>query len=77
VEFAFGNGNNDFPPHNLPLHVGIGVGLAVVVFVAGHWLMRGKFFQPLVKVMVEAALIVIEAAVRLWRTRQSFLSARG
>jgi len=60
VELAAGDGDYYFAPHDLALHVGVGVYFACVVAVAGDRFVGGKFFQPYVKVVVKAGLIVID-----------------
>ena len=61
VEFAFRDRDDDFPAHDLALHVGVGVVLAgAVVVVAANGLVRRELFEPGVVVVVQAALVVVD-----------------
>src|SRR5271157_2878001 len=53
VELAGGDGDHDFPAHDLALHVGVGVVFTgTVVTVGRDRLMRREFLQPIVIVVV-------------------------
>src|SRR5262245_40221451 len=58
VEFALGDGADDFPAHDLPLEVGVGVVFAgaVVVVVVGVGVEGGESLQPHAEVVVQARL---------------------
>ena len=62
VEFAFGDGDDRFPAHDLAFHMRIGVVLAGagVVFVLSDRRMRGELFEPLGIVLVQAGLVVVD-----------------
>ena len=62
VELALGDGHDDLPAHDLPLHVGVGVVLAgaVVVVGFGRRVERGQLLQPLLVVVVQARLVVVD-----------------
>ena len=60
VEFAFRYGHHDLTPHSLPLHVRIRIVLAgAVVLVLRYRLVRREFFQPLIVVVQQTVLSVI------------------
>ena len=60
IEFPFGHGHDDLPTHNLPLQVSIPVVFpCAVVAIIGNRLVRGKFLQPLLVILMQAGLVVI------------------
>lgn len=53
VELALGDGDYDFPAHDLAFHVGVGVILAgAVVVILSRGRMRGEFLEPDLIVMM-------------------------
>jgi hypothetical protein len=62
VEFPLGDGDDDFPAHDLTLQMGVGVVLAgaVVVVMVRVGIERRQFLQPLAEIMVQAALVVVD-----------------
>ena len=60
IKSAVGNGNDNFPPHNLPLHVGVGVVFADIVPVTGNRFMRGDFFQPHFVIVMQPGFVVVD-----------------
>ena len=61
VQFAFGDGDDDFAAHDLAFHVGVGVVLAgAVVAVLGGWRVRREFFQPDIVVVEQTVLGVVD-----------------
>jgi hypothetical protein len=61
VEFPIRDGDNNFPTHDLPLVVSVGVVFAgaVVVIPLGRWIERCQFFQPLFVVFVQAWFCIV------------------
>src|SRR4030042_3548243 len=45
IQFALGNGNHNFPSHNLSFQMGISIILTIVVTVLGNWFMWCKFLK--------------------------------
>ena len=60
MEFAAGDGGHYFTAHDLPFHVGVRVHLPGVVAVGGHGFVGGEFFEPGVKIVVQAGFIVVD-----------------
>lgn len=61
VELAGGDGHHHFAAHDLALHVRVGVIFAgAVVTVLRDRLVRGQFLQPVVVVLEEAVLRVVD-----------------
>jgi hypothetical protein len=61
VEFTRRDCDYNLPPHDLALHMGIGIVLAgSVVTVARDWLMRCQPFQPSFVVGVQSPLIIVD-----------------
>ena len=60
VELALGDRDHHFATHDLPLHVSVGIVLAgAIVLVLRHRFVRRQRFQPLVVVLMQAALVDI------------------
>ena len=60
IEFAFGDGDDDFAAHDLAFEMGVGIVFAgAVVMVLRGWLVRREFFQPDFVVVMEAGLVVV------------------
>ena len=60
VEPSAGNGNYDFPAHDLSFHMGICVILSrLVVAVSRYWLMGSKLFQPGLIVCVQPGFVIV------------------
>jgi hypothetical protein len=60
IELSFGNGNDHFPPHNLPFQMRIGIVFPrAVVVIAVDRLMRSQLFEPDLEIMVETSLVVV------------------
>jgi len=61
IELAVGDGGGDLPAHDLALEVGVAVVLAgAVVAVLRDRLVRGELFEPVVVVLDQAALRVVD-----------------
>ncbi len=62
VELPIGDRDDDFPPHHLPLQVGVGVVLACAVVPVNRWvgIERGEVLEPDVEIVVQARFIVID-----------------
>ena len=61
IKPAASNGNDDFPPHDLPLQVGIPVIFtSPIVAVPGNRFMRSKFLKPFFIVMVQSRFIIVD-----------------
>ena len=61
VEFAFRDGHHDLASHDLAFQAGIGVVPDdAVVVVLQCWLVRREFFQPIVIIMQQTVLSVID-----------------
>jgi len=61
VEFAFGNGYDNFASHDLPFHVGIRVILAgAVMEVLGGGRVRRQLFQPYFIIVQQSVLGIID-----------------
>ena len=61
VEVALGDGDDDFASHDLAFHVGIGVVFAgPVVAVLGGGGMGGEFFQPVIVILDQSILGIID-----------------
>jgi hypothetical protein len=60
IQFSLCDSDYAFPAHDLPLHVGIGIVFTHIVLVLGYRFMGGQFFQPLVIVMVQSGLIIVD-----------------
>ncbi len=62
VEFAFGDGNDDLPAHDLAFVMGVGVVFAgaIVGVTLGRGVEGGQLFQPLFVVLVQARLVVVD-----------------
>jgi len=61
IEIPLRHSNDNLPPHDLPLQVGVSVILSrPIVEVPGDRLMGGEPFQPFFIVMMESRLIVID-----------------
>ena len=62
IQLAFGDGDDDFPTHDLTLQVSVGVVLAgaVVVIVVGVGVEGSDLFEPFAKVVVQAFFVVID-----------------
>ena len=60
VELALCDGNDNLPPHDLPLQMPIGIILTGIMPVLRHRLMRRKLLQPHLKIMMQPRLIVID-----------------
>jgi hypothetical protein len=60
VQFASADRRNHFPPHNGAFKMGVGVYFPGIVAVRRDRLMRGQFFQPHVKVVVQAGFIIVD-----------------
>ena len=61
IEFAFGDGDDDFAAHDLAFQVGVGVVFAGAVVVVGAGRrVRREFFQPDLVVVMKAALVVVD-----------------
>jgi hypothetical protein len=60
VEFAVGDGDDNFAAHDLAFKMGIGIVLAgAVVAILGSWRMRRKFFEPDLIIVKQAFLGVV------------------
>ena len=60
IEFALGEGDDDFAAHDLALHVSVGVVFAsAVMLVLRRRFVRGEFLQPDVVVVQETVLSVV------------------
>jgi hypothetical protein len=66
VELPFGDGHDDLAAHDLPLQVGVGVVLAgaVVLVALRRRVERGQLLQPLLVVLVQARLVVVDEHAR-------------
>ena len=61
VEFAFGDGDDDFAAHDLAFEVGVGIVFAgAVVMILGSGSVRGEFFEPDLVIVVEAGFVVVD-----------------
>lgn len=61
IQFALADCDDDFPAHDLPLQMGVGVVFAgPVVSIAGGRRMRSQFFQPKFVIVMESWFIVID-----------------
>src|SRR5262245_5667715 len=61
IEFALGNGDDNFPPHHLSFYVRIGIVFAgIVVAILLDWFMRRQFFQPDAVIVMEAGFVVVD-----------------
>ena len=61
VEFAIGDGDDDFAAHDLALEVGVVVVFAgAVVVVLGGGGVGSEFFEPDFVVVMEAGLVVVD-----------------
>ena len=61
IEFAFGDGDDDFAAHDLALQVGVGVIFAgAIVPVGAGRLVWREFFQPDFVVVMEPAFVVVD-----------------
>src|SRR5579859_1219247 len=61
IQFAFGDGNHDFPSHNLPLHVSVGVVFpGPIMLVLGGGGMRRQFLEPHLVIVVQTAFVVVD-----------------
>src|SRR6185437_13125974 len=61
VEFAFGDGDNNFAAHELAFHVGVGIVLAgAVVLILRSGFVRREFFEPDIVVMQETVFGVVD-----------------
>ncbi len=78
VEFAFGDGDNDFAAHDLTLEMRIGVIFAsAVVAVSRGGRVRRQFLQPNVVVMMQARLVVVdEEGVKLYESHAPLRSVK-
>jgi hypothetical protein len=60
VELPFGDGDDDFPAHDLPFQVGIGVVLPrPVVMVVLDRFMGSQLFEPNLKIVMKTAFVVV------------------
>ncbi len=66
IQLPFGNRGYDLPAHDLALHVRVGILFSPVVPVLVYGFMRGKLFQPYIKIMVQSGFIVIGVDVAAW-----------
>ena len=61
VEFAVGDGDDDFAAHDLAFEVGVGVVFAgAVVVVLGGGRVGSEFFEPHFVVVMEAGFVVVD-----------------
>jgi hypothetical protein len=61
VEFAFGDGDDDFAAHDLAFEVGVCVVFAgAVVMILAGGSMRGEFFEPDLVIVMEAGFVVVD-----------------
>src|SRR5262245_60235589 len=61
IKFTICHGDNYFTPHDLALHMGVGIVFTcVVVAVLVNWFMRCKFFQPLIIILMQVGFIIDE-----------------
>ena len=61
IEFALGDGDDDFAAHDLALHVSVGVVFAgAVMLVLRRRFVRGEFLQPDVVVVQETVLSIVD-----------------
>ena len=61
IEFAVGDGDDDFAAHDLAFQVGVGVVFAgAVVSIGGGRRVRREFFQPDVVIVMQPALVVVD-----------------
>src|SRR5262249_20928377 len=61
IELSFGDCHHNLAPHDLTLHVRIGVVFPrVVVPVLVHWLVRRELLQPLLVILVQSAFVVVD-----------------
>jgi hypothetical protein len=61
IEFAVGDGDDDFAAHDLAFEVGVGVVFAgAVVVVLGGRRVRGEFFEPDFVVVMEPGFVVVD-----------------
>ena len=61
IKFAFGNRDDDFPAHDLPLEMGVSVVFAgPIVSIGDCRSMRSKFFQPYVVIVMQPLFIVVD-----------------
>ena len=60
IEFAFGDGDDDFAAHDLTLEVGVSIVFAgAIVAISGGWRVWRQFFQPDLVIVMESRFIVI------------------
>ena len=59
IQIPFCYGNNHFPTHDLPLHMGIRIVLTHIVLVLRNRFMGGQFLQPEFIVVMKAGFIII------------------
>ena len=64
IQFAIGDGNDNFAPHDLPFDMRVGVRLARKIMSVSLWIMGDMLFEPLHKVMMQPAFIVINENTR-------------
>jgi len=61
IEAALGDGDDDFPPHDLAFQVGVGVILSgAIMVVLGSWGMRGEVLEPRFVILVQPGFIVVD-----------------
>src|SRR5688500_17207002 len=61
IQLAVRDRDDDLPAHDLALEVGVGVVLArAVVAVLARRLVRGELFEPLVVILDQAGLVVVD-----------------
>ena len=60
IEFTGGDRHDYFAPHDGAFEMGIGIILCTVVGILGIRLLRRQLFQPLLKVGVQARLVIVD-----------------
>ena len=61
IKLAFGNRDDDFPAHYLPLEMGVSVVFAgPIVLIGACRSVRSKVFQPYVVIVMQPRLIVVD-----------------
>lgn len=60
IELSSCHSYYDLTAHDCALEVGVSVVLGAVVSVLGMGMLRGEFFQPFFKILVQAGFIVVD-----------------
>ena len=61
IQFPFRNRHDDLSPHDLSLHVRVGIVFpSIVVAVLPDWFVRRELFQPRLIIVVKSPLIIVD-----------------